>query len=411
MADTSTPTCHWHHGVPASSRCTFCSRDVCNDCETYDDGVLRCPECAARSRHKRYVRYGVTGALVLGGLIAVIVLTSRTKPSIIDDAQRAKQEAAARAKALAAATGSSADAEAKKLRAVLARSPCSVDLAVKLGKVYNRGGRYRRTLRLSETHRKRCGRAPKLLAVAAYAHERLGEFDKAAAIDTDLIKGKPRDGDYWWWRGRNHRKLGRLQEAAADFRQAIANQKLRRSSGIAVLRFARVVEKLKIPCEGAFALRRFREAKGGRISRAANQLRLHLLVSGDCGELRGTGSATIKRARRARTTRIAVRAGRRTGRFLVDRRAAYTLMTRAFAKRIGLEVPKQPTVLTYALAALRDGRVIEVPQLRVGTASAPKVRVAVVDELPRGVDGVLGQSFFWRFGITSNPTEIALIPR
>ncbi len=83
-------------------------------------------------------------------------------------------------------------------------------------------------------------------------------------------------------------------------------------------------------------------------------------------------------------------------------------MSSAFAKTAGLQ--PGPEVQALGVGQMLTGRVATA-DMQVGKAKAKAVPVLVVDDVPGGVDGILGQSFFVRFKIAPKPTSLRITAR
>lgn len=412
-AESTTTTCYVHTKTPAAAQCSGCGRDICIDCEEFEGGGVRCGPCAHKARGRRMLRNLAIAAAALVAMVALVLLVSsggdddnkkkkKKKPTI---GERLKAEETPKRKF-------DYGRHAPKIAAMereIEKKPCSKRLAVRFGEKLNTAGDYEGALLMAKSWFARCGDFKRLLWVTSYAHEKLGQFAEAAKIDTTLIEFDPRDNDYWWWRGKNYLKLDRDQEAAADFRQSIANQNLADSSGIAVLKLADVSKELDRPCVGAFALQYYSDAQQGDMNQRAKDLHAELHLAGSCDKLAGKGSARIQLARKGPVTKAKVRVNGKPATFLVDLRSGYTLVSKAFAAKQSIE-SDGPELSVFTAGKLRTGKLATLGKLQLARASATDV-IALVAELPDGIDGVLGVSFFWRFEVLEGTDSIKISAR
>jgi predicted aspartyl protease len=398
-AETPATTCYVHTKTAASDQCSRCGRDICLDCEEYEAGGVHCGPCANTVRSRRMLRNLAIACTALVLMVALVLLVTRGG----DDDDKKSDTTAPAASTKANKTKDGVDygryaGQIAAYRKILEGEPCNKRVAVRLGEKLNTAGDYKGTLAMTKKWFAKCGELFRLLWVASYAHEQLGQFDKAAAIDTTLIEHDPRDNDFWWWRGKNYLRLKRNREAAGDFRQSIANQNLSRSSGIAVLKLARVSKDLGEPCVGAYALQYYSDAHDGDVNRRAKDLLAELHLAGNCAKVGGKGKARIVLDSKKPITRVKVRINGKPATFMVDIRSGYTVVATSVAQKLGLEASDEPALYVYTGGKLRSGARTRLATLKLEGASAKDVHALVAD-LPEGIDGVLGLSFFWRFEV------------
>lgn len=298
-------------------------------------------------------------------------------------------------------------ARQEELEARLSAHPCDQTAMIELGELLNTARQYRQTIRRSEEFLHRCGRPERLLWVLALAHERTGARDRAERIDGELITRTPDDADYWWWRAENRRLLGQRAPAAADLRQSIALDEQVDTTGANTLAFARLALGLGQPCEALVALH-WRQSAGGELPAAGTVLRTHLERRTDCRAHRGTGSAAIPRPHFDRPARTGARVGDRDVHVLIDPRAGTTLISPALARSLALS-PGVP-IQVLADGRLRTARATTLDRIAVDDAEARHVSAAIADDLPPGIDAVIGLSFLWRFALTASARQLDIRP-
>jgi tetratricopeptide (TPR) repeat protein len=358
---------------------------------------------AERRRRTRNIGIFAVAAVLAAGAVAAIIFlgSSRSK-------RAAAQENVA--------DGGPAEApaedpiEIKLAKAKLEQEPCQARAAVELGDALNEHDRYAETVAFADDFQKRCGNEARvLLWKKFYALQQLKQWQASVEVATELVDGKPDDVDYWWWRGESLLELKRFAEAAADFRQSIANSDLEDSSGVHVMHLAKIAKEIGRPCEGAFALGVYREAHG-ELNRSGANLHAELSVIGDCERLAGHGAAKLRAKAGQPVYRSPATVAGQSGTFLVDGRSPYVTVTRDFATRAGLATTP-PKVTTWAAFELHQAELTVASTVELGRASAPEIDVAVVDTLPPGIDGVIGESFLWRFATFDDGEEMALKER
>jgi aspartyl protease family protein len=388
--------CQVHEDGPVAT-CSGCKRPVCAFCATPSQEGPVCWLCQvvarkARGRKQAAIVGGVV-AVGVGGLVAFGMMGSKSD---------AKQDDVAKALAMAPPPQAApapyhhAPNQIRVLRDDLKKEPCNRRAALDLAELLNENEAFGETIELDEGFVAKCGAFPRLLWTDVYAHEQRSEWAQAATAATTLIEDDPTDSDFWWWRGQDRMEEGKLDLAGADFRQSMAEG----GHEFAAFRFIPVAEKLKTPCEAAFALRQFifqdEDAIGGSVISRYNQL----YASGSCDAVAGKGKASVKvePGMDLVMTKASLKTGAATeGSFVIDTKAAFVVVSKAFADKAKLAVDGAPEVTTLVLGDLKKARVLTAASLSVGGATAANVQVAVVDELPKEMDGVIGESFLWRF--------------
>ncbi|MBI3185009.1 MAG: RDD family protein [Myxococcales bacterium] len=384
-------------------------------------------ERAERSRRRRRrIAFVVAFELVVAGGVSAVpfVLTRRTESveSYADRHVRARLEREHQetpANALAAEqladiytkAGRLEDAAAARKRhteAAIDGVQCNKRRALELGERLNRDGDHGAALLLVERFLGRCGEWPRLLWVSMVAREQRGEWKEAALVATQLIEDAPEDSDFWWWRGQANAERGEYEQAASDYHQSMAN----RPNGFAAGRYAKwAEEKLARPCEAAFALQYWLEQRPDQEEDWALERRSELFLAGGCDKLAGRGKATLRFEPGQPVVKVAARLNGKPAQLVISGRTSYTLVGSAFASRIGLKPSEQPAIEVRAAGKMVPARLVELDRLGLGKASAERLRVAVVEELPEGTDAILGVNFFWRFLVTAEPDGLLLSAR
>jgi len=218
--------------MPAETTCASCSRPICDICTRYDRAEIICASCWDAARTKKVIRNVILGVAALSfvglGLVVGIPWYKKAKEEAASEAAKRsapkKQKAAPTIDTKVAGFDYGSRAwKVRRLRKQLQDEPCHRGAVVRLGDVMNTAGNHRGTLAMAAKYFRRCGDYKRLLWVTSYAHEQLKQWKEAAAIDTVLIKNRPRDGDFWWWRAKNYKRLGQKREAMADLMQSMAN--------------------------------------------------------------------------------------------------------------------------------------------------------------------------------------------
>jgi hypothetical protein len=276
------------------------------------------------------------------------------------------------------------------LREALAADSCNKKKALELAEILNRAGDHRGAIAVVEDFDDRCGRWHRLLWAEAYAREQLEDWQGAASIDTVLINHDPADSDFWWWRGRARLKLRDWPRAEADLRQSMTN----RPNRFAASFFASDIGDHNA-CAAAFALQFFAE-RSARLTASLASKRTKYYVAGDCENLEGQGSHAIAFDPAAPVAAVSARVNGRRGSFILDPAAAYVTLSRDFADQAAIS-PGPALEGVLVLGDVLPAAAASAEEIAVGRARAPRVPVAITTALPGDVDGLIGQSFLWRF--------------
>ncbi|HUJ62584.1 MAG TPA: hypothetical protein VLX92_28980 [Kofleriaceae bacterium] len=361
-------------------RCTRCQVEF----YPLRDNARRCPACTSRGRLP-WIAGGATLVIAAGIVVATRIA--------------AASESAAPAAAKPAAQSHEAAPSPAELDAIKACDSVKIDEVVK---AYNRERLFAAAIRAGATYQTSCKRSPELDWAILYAHEALDHWLEASAISDRLVHETPTDADFWWWRGKDRGHLGQHERAVVDIRQSLAHADSS-SNGVQIDPLEISANASNQPCETAFALRWLVSA-GVELNDTAKSQYDGAYLGNKCAQLDGKGSLSwrdgIKHPKMA---------GELAGHHVVaiiDRGLGTTLVRREVAAAIGLGGGAEVDVMTPT--GLGTGTIARA-NLAIGQASAPAVPVAVVDELPGGVDVVVGTSFLWRFELTANGDQLAAV--
>lgn len=293
------------------------------------------------------------------------------------------------------------------VRGQLEKDPCNRKKAKELSDWLNKAGDFEGTVKHVAAFEEKCGVWHRLLWTAVYANEQAGKWEEAAKLDTRLIESDPLDADFWWWRGKAHGEAGKASFAEADFRQAMVDQ--RTSNGTIPFQLSKHVGKDK-PCEAAFGIQRYLE-EAKKVADWAATKRSEHYVAGGCGRLEGKGSHVVKMKRDAPLVEVTATVGdAKNEKMLLNDKAAYFTITKAVAEKAGFVADEEITPV-YLYGKHVPAKVGTAKLVSLGKARAIDVPVAVVDEIPGGHAGVVGQSFLWRFRTEDKGTSYVLKSR
>ncbi|WP_395836387.1 aspartyl protease family protein [Cystobacter fuscus] len=290
------------------------------------------------------------------------------------------------------------------------KEPCDRASIVKLGEWLLKASDARGALQVSGKFFDKCGEHLRLRWVSYSAHKQLSEFDAAAEDATRLIESEPDDKDYWFWRGQAREIQGDRHSAIRDYQQAIALEP--RLQGVP-LNLVNLLEQAGQPCEALVALDTYMSVYPELRAEPRLQVRLEKLGGNSkCAGFLGTGKAILPR--RASDTAIlapVVVNGKQKGSFILDTGATYVTLTRAFADTLGLDPSQGSRVNVVTGGGMRTVRMGRVESLEVNGVRATNVEVAILDDLPNHVDGLLGLSFLNRFEVKVDATKVQLEQR
>ena len=379
--------CFAHAAVEATGTCDDCKKPICTKCTKGTLEGFMCPPCA----HKRYGRRKLVTGLKVGGLMAVVlgvavlgIFGFGRKPA----GDRPKEDPHAEK-----------DPYIASLREQRDQAPCDKEAVVKLVRELVKLKRNADAVDDGKAYFAKCGAHPRIDRELIYPLRQLGRYAEAIKHTTVLVERDPYDSDYWWWRAEDRDHTNEHPQALADLRQSFANSANYRYSRFAAARILDIAGPAGQPCEGVLALDYFVDAHGGTLAHDLDQRRAGLDLSAQCAARRGRGAAALPPPADAGTT-VEVTIGDVAGTFLVEERCGTTALSTAFAQLVQL-APRAgaPRVETIAAGKIRSGLPAAVT-LAIGKAVGPDTEVVIVDDLPAGIDGVVGLSFLWKFELT-----------
>lgn len=384
MSDVTSGYCAIHPAVEATGACEDCKRPICTRCTKGTLDGFMCPPCA----HKRYGRQKLVTALKVGGVVAGMVGLAVFGLLVVGKGSEHDAEPAAKPQ-------TADDAVLEQLHKERDQTPCDQALVRKLLKEENRQKRFAQSVDDAQAHLARCPDFPRLRWDLLYALQQLGRYPEAIKQETLLLTRDPYDSDFWWWRGEDRGKSQQPALALADYRQSLANSERAGSARFAAARILDVVDLAQRPCEGVAALHFFVDVLGGELGRQLTDQRDQLDRTGGCATRRGSGTTALPSLAKG-PARVKATVGGVVGTFQIDERCGTTALTAAFAARAGVTAAPGPTVDTIAVGAIHAGGAATAG-FAIGDARAPAVEVAIIDELPDQLDGVIGLSLLWQF--------------
>ena len=389
--------CYLHPEAAARDRCAACQRTICPVCVVELRHRTWCRSCAERAAARRgRIRLALVAVGLAGSAAILWFLFLRPAG---DEKMAAPGDAGPPAEVLE---------EIAAMRARLQADRCDEDAVWRLGGLQNAIGQYSATLALADRWLLECEESFAVRRAQLYALEKTGHWDLAVGVTSALVAEHPTFADYWAWRADAVAGKGELEQAAFDYRQALAIY-----PNNAVVAFAELARRRGRPCEGVFAISRFIEVVS--TARAwVHDLRRDLYVEGDCAIRLGRGTGKL-----ATGTLVRATVGGASGRFLLSPSHGHLVVTRAFAARAGLLPAAEPTITILLDGGLVTASLAEVAGVEIGPLSASAFEAAVVDVIEpverTRIDGVIGLDFLWRFervwqdgGEALRPLSVAL---
>lgn len=296
---------------------------------------------------------------------------------------------------------------ARQLEVAIGELGCEKRRVLQLGDRLNREDRYADAIELVKRYEEKCGAWPRLLWVSLYAHQQRTGWQEVTALATRLIDDAPSDSDFWWWRGEAFAELGQYEQAAADYHQSIAQE----PNGFAAGRYAQWVDaELKRPCEGAFAPGYWMDLRPERVGDWAPDERARLYLAGRCDELLGRGKGVLALSPDAPVSTAKLEVNGQAGVVSLTQPAGYTLLSSAFAARAGVDASAATEIQIRTGGDWKKARLVTLKEVRLRQATARDVLAAVVDQLPEGLDAIIGVNLAWRFKVRNDGQAMTLEP-
>ena len=346
-------------------------------------GANRCGACLAR-RQRVWISVGITTGVVAAVAVAVVVMP------IGNDAKATPKPADVKPPVIGPAPKPDTSFDDQVI------ASCDPQKIENLVDVYKEERKWAAAIRAGELYQKKCPRHSKLDWDILYAEERLEHWDKAEVIVERLMKEDPTDTDFWWWRGKVRRHLGKHAAAVVDLRQSLS-WSTSNSNGVQIDHLDKAATEIDRRCEAAFGLRWLANI-GMELSRSAEREMLETYFAGDCKKLDGTGELAWKSEPLKRPKITGTINGKKLT-MMIDRNLGTTLVRRSAADKLELVLDEGvPPVDVKTPTGIAPGT-LAVAAVSAGKAKAADVPVAIVEELPEGIDAVIGLSFLWRFDV------------
>lgn len=379
--------CYRHPLVDSVHSCANCLKAVCNGCLVFEGSRELCPPCKELISRGSRVRGLVIGAAIAGVVVGAVGFAYAAMKKHPKPPPRVSKELPPPVSL------------GEQWKAKLAKEPCDRKLAMRAAQELLKDNAARDTIAVVDNFYAKCPPLPRLLWEKYTAHERIGEFDKAAEAATKLIESDPDDQDFYWWRGKMLAASNKHAEAENDFVQALT---ILPNANHIPFDLADTYEKLKRPCD---ALRVLQDYSGyhpfGGSYPALEARFARLERDGNCGSVAGQGKIVrLKFPPKASTIPVRAKFNDATeGLFVVDTGASMVVLTRKFADKLGIPDEK-PTLWVTTANGRTQVQLASVDVIDVRGARARRVPVVVADTFNDGTsDGLLGMGFLGRFDV------------
>lgn len=300
-------------------------------------------------------------------------------------------------------------ADVERLTRQVEAEPCDRHKILELVETMMRAGDSRGTVRRASAFLASCGDYSRLRRLTYAAHKQLGEFTEAIVEATRLIDAEPYESSFRGWRGLVHEQKGDLDAAVEDYRQALV---LEPTLSDVPFNLANVLERQGKPCDAIQPLAQVAFLYPGVRNIRDIHARIGRLESHkDCEWAAGEGHAVIPRHVGQGVTLVRTRVNAlEAGRFVLDTGASMVVISRSFARRIGLALDNAPALLAQTANGRVEALAVRLDVVEVQGLRARNVQAAVVEDLG-DLDGLLGMSFLTRFDMQQTERTIELSKR
>jgi tetratricopeptide (TPR) repeat protein len=253
-----------------------------------------------------------------------------------------------------------------------------------------------------------CGPFPRLRWATHSCHKRREQYDQALADVNMLIRDWPYDKDFRWWRGELLAEQKQWDRALDDYLQSVMlAPTLKRIPFDLAVQAKRAGQR----CRAVFPmLQHAHYYPSWQVDPDDERIRLEAARA--CLATLGTGTATgsLSAGGGSPPLRVAVN-GKATGDFALDLETGFTMLSRAFANKLGL--PRGKPFLGWYGQELQTGHFVSLREVTWDGAKAWRVEALILESPPFFTDGVLGRTFLLRFTGSYNEdhTQVTLKPR
>jgi len=263
----------------------------------------------------------------------------------------------------------------------------------------------RSCINLSDRFFEKCGNYDQLHFYRNAAARRLSEWKIALESSDQLVRLYPYNADMYFKRALTYEEMGDNKGAIKDYEQTLALLPREMQSPFSL---ATLYQREGEPCLGISPLEQFSYFYPDR-SGSSESILNTLYRNPKCSDMQGTGKAQIQ----INTTSHAIKSkvvinDKFSGNFIVDTGASSVVMTKSFAKRIGLDFTSWPTINSQTANGMIEGYYGFVDKIALQGVEAKHIEVMIANDLG-AIDGLLGLSFLSRFKIQMDAEKGYLI--
>lgn len=251
--------------------------------------------------------------------------------------------------------------------------------------------------------------------LTAQAFYRVTDFEAALRTIDRFPEQAAGYADYASWRGFTNEKLGRFDEAAADYERALYG--FFDLSEVGAPQFYYVTRALKGAgrfCEAMAPLKLFVSFDpAGRLSTQVERELAELRRLGKCADDVAPGRQVIKLRRTNGLLLVDATINGIQGRFVLDTGASTVHLTRDFARAAAIATSERRRIRIYGVTGSRMDFLSDIPHVAIDGFIARNVAATVASDdsaMGDGIDGLLGQTFLSRFRYSVDGERLTLRP-
>ena len=296
----------------------------------------------------------------------------------------------------------------------LKREPCDREAILPLAQLMTDAGYPRESANSLIRFGERCGASTEFLEPAYAALIRIGDFNDALSVASELVKLDQANPSYRFWRGNSFENLKNYKAALSDYVSTL--QLFTNLSRVALSQFYEVSRMYAFngrPCDAITPLEMYLSFDAAK--RQTAQIGKIISEYATQGNCRANHAAGSDRVLLGPNNIIEVVVNGVRGRMVVDTGATIVSITPAFALRARI-IPDEQNLIT---AEVVGGTTQQAPgyadMIEVGKTRAANVPVAVSvghdNAFGSDIDGLLGMNFLARFVFTMSGGTLELKPR
>ena len=239
----------------------------------------------------------------------------------------------------------------------------------------------------------------------------LHDYSKAEAIAQGLVDAHPGQSDYWYLQGKAEFGLKQPDAALLSYANTIhLSPNPARVGPWVFTEMSDIYAAAHRPCEAMGPIQDYLSIDPARATneRMRNLLQLYA-AQGKCPAFASGAASFPVAGGNVIQARVAINGV--TGTFIVDTGASFVTVDAGFAARAHVAAAQAPRTRSETANGSVYTRLGTAGTVKVGSAEARQVPVAILDKPIGGADGLLGRSFLSRFEVTIGDKRWTLKPR